>query len=42
MMLWLWVASTKPEVALGRGAGWLPAQDRGWALAQRDRGRETS
>ena len=36
----LWVASTKPEAALGRGQGLLPWQGRGWILAQRDRGPE--
>ncbi len=34
------VASTKPEAALGRRAGWQPAQGRGWTLAPRDSGRE--
>ena len=31
-----WVASAKREAARVRGAGWLPAQGRGWTLAQRD------
>src|SRR5436305_1012324 len=35
-----WVASTKPEAALARGQGWQPWQERGWALAPRDRGPE--
>src|SRR5947207_1343279 len=34
------VASTKPEAALARGRGWQPWQERGWALAPRDRGAE--
>src|SRR6266508_6797755 len=40
MMPRLSVASAKPEAALDRGAGWQPARGRGWALAQRDSGRE--
>jgi len=36
----LWVASTKPEAALGRGQGLQPWQGRGWTLAPRDRGPE--
>jgi hypothetical protein len=35
-----WVVSTKPEAALARGQGWWPWQERGWALAPRDRGPE--
>src|SRR5688572_25743357 len=35
-----WVASTKPEAALGRRQGRKPWQGRGWALAPRDRGPE--
>src|SRR5207253_6522979 len=35
-----WVASTKPEAALACGQGWQPWQERGWALAPRDRGPE--
>src|ERR687892_1030650 len=35
-----WVASTKPESALGRSQGCQPWQGRGWALAPRDRGPE--
>src|SRR5947208_14794509 len=35
-----WVASTKPEAALARSQGWQPWQERGWALAPRDRGAE--
>src|SRR5207237_7722726 len=35
-----WVASTKPEAALARGQGLKPWQERGWALAPRDRGPE--
>jgi len=34
------VASTKRAAALVRGAGWWPAQGRGWVHAQRDGGRE--
>jgi tRNA-2-methylthio-N6-dimethylallyladenosine synthase len=33
-----WVASTKSETALARGEGCEPSQERGWALAPRDRG----
>jgi len=36
----LWVASTKPGVALVRGQGWLPWRGRGWVVAPRDRGPE--
>src|SRR5436190_1297699 len=32
------VASTKREAALARSQGWQPWQERGWALAPRDRG----
>ncbi len=40
MLSSFWVASTKPEAALGRGQGWLPWQGRGWILAPSDRGPE--
>ena len=40
MLVELSVASTKPETAIARGAGWQPTQGRAWALAQRDSGRE--
>jgi len=40
MLSSLCVASTKPEAALVRSQGWLPQQERGWNLAQRDRGPE--
>src|SRR5436309_10145167 len=40
MLSSLWVASTKPEGALARSQGWQPWQERGWALAPRDRGPE--
>jgi len=42
MPLSVWVASTKPEDALARGQGSQPWQERGWALAPRDRGPEAS
>ena len=35
------VASTKPAAALGRSAGSMPAQGRGWLPAPRDSGPET-
>src|SRR5437660_3715239 len=40
MLSRLWVASTKPEAALGRSQGWTPWQGRGWTLAPCARGPE--